>query len=505
VARVSPSSRDRTTVLGHPTHVDRARGRRQARIAPNSSPVLNRSAGAPAGNPRITGAPAWLDRALERDLGHREHVVARTPALVAGSGRSSLSFHHERHPAPSVEPTACERSPSTRGNDLMDAISLAHNTNPYGCAPGVRDVLARLAHGDLHRYPRSFYDDCPSPLIAWVARDFAVDPSLVALALGAGEILKLAMHLYLRPGETVALPGVAWPQYHVWASWARARTVGYPLVEIPPEAGAGGVATFAVDVDALLRLRTQVPVRVLLLASPNNPTGDVFPAERLDEVLHAYRDAVVILDEAYAGCGDVHPDETAMPGLTDRHPNLMRVRTCSKADGLAALRIGYAVLGAGLADFAEFTSRYLGFPEFLEEAAVAALDDLDHRERVRVGMVGEREQMYRALAPFDQAAVYRSHGNFTFVRFSPDVVAPVCDALRTARIRFKWLTDPDCCARVSLGRPDENAAVRSVLVDTLSRLSAPNGPPATAAAEVGHAGAKAALALAGTTLSEEHR
>src|SRR4051812_37365468 len=172
----------------------------------------------------------------------------------------------------------------------MTGISLAHNTNPYGCAPGVRDVLARMTHAELHRYPSSFYDNRPGPLVARVARDFAVDPSLVALALGAGEILKLAVHLYVRPGEVVAVPALAWPQYHVWAGWARARTVGYPLVEIPAETAAGGVATFAVDVDALLRLRAEVPVRMLLLASPNNPTGDVFPAERLDEVLHAYRD-----------------------------------------------------------------------------------------------------------------------------------------------------------------------------------------------------------------------
>ena len=379
----------------------------------------------------------------------------------------------------------------------MNDISLAHNTNSYGCAPGVRDVLARLARAELHRYPRSFYDDRPGPLVERVARDFAVDPALVALALGAGEILKLAMHLYLRPGETVAVPGVAWPQYRVWASWARARTVGYPLVEIPPEAAADGVATFAVDVDALLRLRTQVPVRLLLLGSPNNPTGDVFPAERLDEVLHAYRDAVVILDEAYVGCGDAHPDETALPGLTDRHPNLMRVRTFSKAHALAALRIGYAVLGAGLADFAEFTARYLGFPEFLEEAAVAALDDLGHSERVRHAMVRERDLLYRALAPLAQIRVYRSHGNFVLVRFSPEVVAPVRDALRTARIRFKWLSDPDyCCARVSLGTPDENAAVRDVLTTTLSRLPGRGG--------VRHA-VEATLARAGATSGEEYR
>lgn len=389
-------------------------------------------------------------------------------------------------------------SPSSRD------ISLAHNTNPYGCAPGVRDVLAELAHTELHRYPRSFYDNRPGPLVSRVARDFAVDPSLVALALGAGEILKLAMHLYLRPGEIVAVPGVAWPQYGVWASWARARTVGYPLVEIPPEAGAGGVATFAVDVDALLRLRTQVPVRMLLLGSPNNPTGDVFPADRLDEVLHAYRDAVVILDEAYVGCGDRHPDDTALPGLTDRHPNLMRVRTCSKADALAALRIGYAVLGAGLADFAEFTARYLGFPEFLEEAAVAALDDLGHRERVRHAMIRERDLLYRALAPFGQVRVYRSHGNFALVRFSRDVVLPVRDALGAARIRVKWLSDPDCCARVSLGTSDENAAVRDVLAGTLFRLSVPNGSSATAPVGVRHEHGPAP-AHAGATSAGEYR
>ena len=125
-----------------------------------------------------------------------------------------------------------------------------------------------------------------------------------------------------------------------------------------------------------------------------------------------------------------------------------------------------------------------GFPEFLEEAAVAALDDLEHRERVRRGMVRERERLNRALAPFGQARVYRSHGNFTLVRFSEDVVLPVREALRAARIQFKWLSDPDCCARVSLGTSDENAAVRDVLVGTLSRLSASNGSHATASVGV---------------------
>jgi histidinol-phosphate/aromatic aminotransferase/cobyric acid decarboxylase-like protein len=119
-------------------------------------------------------------------------------------------------------------------------------------------------------------------------------------------------------------------------------------------------------------------------------------------------------------------------------------------------------------------------------------------------MVRERELLYRALAPFGQVRAYRSHGNFTLVRFSRDVVLPVRDALRAARIRFKWLSDPDCCARVSLGTSDENAAVRDVLVGTLSRLSRADGSSATASVGFRH-DHDAALARAGATSGEVHR
>src|SRR3954447_14679594 len=81
----------------------------------------------------------------------------------------------------------------------MTEISLAHNTNPYGCAPGVRDVLARMTHADLHRYPRSFYDNRPGPLVDRVAREFAVAPSLVALALA------LIVHRVRKPDWSIVV------------------------------------------------------------------------------------------------------------------------------------------------------------------------------------------------------------------------------------------------------------------------------------------------------------
>ena len=95
---------------------------------------------------------------------------------------------------PSESSVACASPLEHRGSDPVNDISLAHNTNSYGCAPGVRDVLARLAHAELHRYPRSFYDDRPGPLVERVACDFAVDPALVALQTPSGPILAFSLY-----------------------------------------------------------------------------------------------------------------------------------------------------------------------------------------------------------------------------------------------------------------------------------------------------------------------
>jgi histidinol-phosphate aminotransferase len=116
-------------------------------------------------------------------------------------------------------------------------------------------------------------------------------------------------------------------------------------------------------------------VRVLLLASPANPTGNLFPLDRLSEVLTAFQTSTVIMDEAYLGLGDTPPILDETPAFTDAHPNLLVIRTFSKADSLAGMRIGYAIAGDELTSFRRRTTRYLGYPRPAEVAALAALND----------------------------------------------------------------------------------------------------------------------------------
>src|SRR4051812_30779128 len=323
-------------------------------------------------------------------------------------------------------------------------LDLAHNTNPYGPAPGVLAALNGLTPADLYEYPPSFTTGGPSLLTKALATLCRVPVERIILDGGAEGLLKGVLHHLVRPGERVALPSVAWPYYRDLIAEVGGVAVTYPVIAYGDE--------YVVDVEALLAL-ADTGIRVVLLASPANPTGNLFPVDRLAEVLTVFRESIVIMDEAYLGLGDAPPAPAELPVFTDRHPNLLVVRSFSKADSLAGMRIGYAVAGDGLVGFRHRTARYLGYPRPAEVAALAALGDPGHRERVRQAMVADRHLITEALTLFEGVTVYRSHGNFVLIRFPRHALASIRADLAAADILVKWLTEDEFldCARITIG------------------------------------------------------
>jgi histidinol-phosphate aminotransferase len=171
------------------------------------------------------------------------------------------------------------------------------------------------------------------------------------------------------------------------------------------------------DIDAMIAALTD-RTRVVLVCTPNNPTGTVVTAEEFDRLLAAVPDDVlVILDEAYrefaVGSGAVDGD-----AIVEQHPNVVALRTFSKAWGLAALRIGYAIGHPRVLDAA----RSVAIPlSVTEQAQVAALVSLDHEPQLleRVTALAERRDLvWRALV--EQGwSVPRPWGNFVWLATGP--------------------------------------------------------------------------------------
>lgn len=348
-------------------------------------------------------------------------------------------------------------------------VLLDRNENRYGPAPGCRAVLGDVSSEVLFNYSRDFQRGHKSELSKRLAQVHGVEEPRIVLGYGCEDLLKQAVHHWLRPGERCFIPSASWWYYRAIADEVDGLTVEYPMVERP--------TGYDFDVDALLALHARRRARLLLLSTPNNPTGNAFPFERLREVLDGFRDAMVVLDEAYFGLGDAPAPDLA-PLLEDC-PNLLVLRSFSKLYGLAGARIGYGIAGRGLGSFLQFSARNLGFSRLSERLATAALDDPGYYDGVRRAFARDRQRYYEALRPYSGVRVYDSQANFVLVRFPDGVAAPLREALKARGLVLKFFSgEPafESCARVTLGTEQENTAVIAALQELLPQMLQPSRP-----------------------------
>lgn len=218
---------------------------------------------------------------------------------------------------------AIERMPSEfgiregRGNFLR----LDYNENTIGCSRAVQRALARLKPEFIAQYPE--YGETRKRL----AKFLRVDANQVVLSNGADESLRLIFDAFLDRGQTIFIVDPTFTMYRVYAGLYESRIIslryhftrGFPLDE------------------ACRTLREEKP-RAFFLANPNNPTGTLLKIAEIETLLASAPETLVVVDEAYFDfCG-----VTVLP-LLSRYANLVVIRTFSKANGLAALRLGLAI------------------------------------------------------------------------------------------------------------------------------------------------------------------
>ncbi len=324
----------------------------------------------------------------------------------------------------------------------------------------VVEALKNFPPERLGFYTRIYDEGKKSILSVYLSELFGIDEKQVMLGYGGEDLLKQIVHyaLTLPDGnKTMLVPKFSWWYYKSIADEVGGETIQYPLYE--------DEHTYRYDLTRLEEMVQELNAKILLLASPNNPTGNSLTPDEIDQILNKVPESTyVVIDEAYASY--INKDTTYIARLIGKHPNLLIVRTMSKFYGLPGLRMGFGFIGEKLLPFSRYGNKYLGYNRISEDVAIAALKSDAHYRAIADSMEQDR-QMYRCeLEQLPGFKVYDSQANFILVKYPIELKDRLQAAFKEQDYKVKFMNEPDINThmRITLGRPEQNRIVADTIV-----------------------------------------
>ncbi|WP_454157216.1 histidinol-phosphate transaminase [Microbacterium lacticum] len=314
-----------------------------------------------------------------------------------------------------------------------DAFKLSSNENPFDPLPGVVQAV-QAAHG-FNRYP----DATAARLRARLAERFGTTDDHVHVAAGSVSILFQLAQATSGAGDEILF---SWRSFEAYPSLT--TVAGSTAVTVPNDADGRH------DLDAMADAVTD-RTRMIIVCTPNNPTGPVVTQAGFDAFLaRVPADVLIVLDEAYA---EFVTDPDAVDGarvLAAGHPNVVVLRTFSKAYGLAGLRVGYAVGDPRVLAAARSTGIPLSVTAAAEQAALASLDAEDElRERV-AELAARRDELAARLRETGWD-VPEAQGNFVWLP-AGDRALEVAEAFEAAGLIVRPFAGDG--VRISIGEAE---------------------------------------------------
>jgi histidinol-phosphate aminotransferase len=340
-----------------------------------------------------------------------------------------------------------------RKTDVPLKARIGANENAFGPAPSVIAAMAKAATESWHYGDPENYE-----LKQAIAKHLGINADSVMPGEGVDTILGMAVRLFAAPGSTVvtSLGGYPTFNYHLTGFGAKIHTVPY--------------VGDREDIVGLAKAAHEVNASMVYLANPDNPMGTWWEAADVERFIKAVpATTMIILDEAY---GEFAPEGT-MPALDMDVPNLLRMRTFSKAYGLAGARVGY-VLGAprNISAFNRIRNHF-GISNVAQAAGVAALADQDFLKQTLADVKA-------SLA--DTAAIVERYGfkpiptatNFLTVDCGRDgaYAQAILDGLAKHGVFIRKPAAPHLnrCIRISAGTAEDRALFDKALGEVLAEL-----------------------------------
>ena len=331
---------------------------------------------------------------------------------------------------------------------IQNLLKLNTNENPYPPSPKVVDaVQAVLAHqaDALRLYP----DPDATALKQAIAKQQNVDVSQVFVGNGSDEVLAHIFKAFFIQQEPILYPDITYSFYPVYSQFFGVQTKQIPLNE-----------KFEIDISDYEQENGGI-----IITNPNAPTSIALGLDKIEKVLKANPNCVIVIDEAYVDFGA----ESAVE-LVSRYENLVVCQTTSKSRSLAGLRVGFAIAQAHLiAALEAVKNSFNSYPidRFAIAAAVASFEDQDYFQEQCEKVIASREKLVANLTELG-FNVLPSKANFIFATHSLHDAAQLAEKLREQGIIVRYFNKPriNQFLRITIGTDEQNQR----LVDTLKML-----------------------------------
>ncbi|MEO5893966.1 MAG: histidinol-phosphate transaminase [Ferruginibacter sp.] len=364
---------------------------------------------------------------------HRRDWLKQSTLLLAGLGLTTTLRSREKQILALEETT-----------DILPFVKISSNENPYGPSPMARKAMADAINAS-NRYPWLVTD----ALRKKIGQLYGLDENHVLMGSGSSEILANVSAFCAKDKGNAVSPH---PTFRLW--WQVAETFGLTIKKVPLTADK------KINTDTLLAAMDD-ETRLLYICNPNNPTGEIIPADELKKCIDtASKKAMVLLDEAYTE----YSDEQSMAALVASNKNLVVAKTFSKIYGMAGARAGFALAHPDtikkLANFQPWANA--GVSAVSLAGAMASLDDASFVKECRTKNDAVKKYTTQALTDM-KIPVIKSHTNFVYYQtagftgdFPKTINSSTLSAVRVFEDEGKWY-------RTSIGTMDE----MKIFIDTV--------------------------------------
>lgn len=313
-------------------------------------------------------------------------------------------------------------------------MKLDLNENIYGPSPRVIETLRNITEKDIQFYPA--YGD----LIEKLTEFNNIDKEMVLPTNGADEAINVILNTFIEPDDTVlsVTPTFSMPQVYAHSIGCNYKEVKYKEKWVFP------VDEFIENIDEKTKL--------LIITTPNSPTGDAISRENLLKVINAAPNSIILIDETYSTFS-----EEKFTDLACRYDNVIIARSMSKDFALAGLRMGYIITNKQNINYIKRVISPFSVNILAAKAAIAALDDIDYINSVKAQVQTSKDLLYEGLK--DSAKiVYPGQGNFLLADFG-ERADFIYKKLLNAGIKVKYyknIPDLENCFRITVPLPEQS-------------------------------------------------
>lgn len=331
------------------------------------------------------------------------------------------------------------------GVPVEKLIKLNANENPYGPSPLAKKALREVFP---QYYPSSDYKG----LRKKIAKYNSAKSSQIVVGSGSDEIIDLLLRTILNKKDKVIIAPPTFGMYEVFT-----KLNGGEIIKVKRN------QDYSLNVK---KIKEKVKLaKIIFVCNPNNPTGVLTPLEEIEQLLQTQK--IIIVDEAYFEFAK----QTSLP-LLRKYKNLIVIRTLSKWAGLAGLRIGYAVMDEVLSAKLRTIMPPFTVNVSAEKAAIATFQDLSFAKSAIEKIIKERERMYKIFSTMRKIQVYKSGGNYLFIKLeNSNKYKKLREKFEKEKIALRYYNTnlTPLSIRITIGKTSQNNQILKTIKEVMTK------------------------------------